>query len=214
MNTTLSNVLTGILVVCALIVTGLLVHRELNAADSGETATQMVERWPSLVDASTSRTGTSAPVTIVKITDYECPFCAKLHGTLAELRKEYAGQIEIRYLHYPLASHEQARPAARAAECAAQQGRVAPFHDLLFSQSDLKTVSWSTLATQSGVPDIGAFETCVDDGATEADVADHMALVEEMGVRAVPQTIIEGEMIGGYVPVSELRALIDKHLES
>lgn len=214
MNTTLSNVLTVILVGCALVVTGLLVHREYNRSNAEEAATQYVENWRSLVNASTSRSGNDAPVTIVKITDYECPFCAQLHGTLADLRKEYGGQIEIRYLHYPLATHEQARPAARAAECAAQQGRIAQYHDRLFSKSDLDEVSWSTLATQSGVPDLAAFEACVENEATDAAVAADLSLTEEIGVRSVPRTIVEGEMIGGSVPAPELRALIEKHLES
>src|SRR5690606_25569576 len=58
----------------------------------------------------------SAPVTLVVFSDFECPFCKKLHGTLRELQGRYGPkQVRIVWKHNPLPFHKNARPAAEAA---------------------------------------------------------------------------------------------------
>jgi protein-disulfide isomerase len=67
-----------------------------------------------------------APVVIV-YADFECPFCAALHGRLERLT------IELVFRHFPVrSSHPRAWPAACAAEAAAAQGRFWEMHDSLF----------------------------------------------------------------------------------
>lgn len=68
------------------------------------------------------RGSVSAPVTIVEFSDLQCPFCGRFHPTLQKALQEYGDKVRWVYKHFPLDSiHAQARPAAEAAECIAEQ---------------------------------------------------------------------------------------------
>ena len=61
-----------------------------------------------------------APITLVEFSDFECPFCARAHGTFERLVAE-RDDIAWVYRHLPLESiHPNAEPAARASECIAE----------------------------------------------------------------------------------------------
>src|SRR6185436_6175530 len=57
-------------------------------------------------------------VTIVSFTDFECPFCRKLHPVLDGLRDRHADRVHFVRKMKPLAGHPGARPAAEAWVCA------------------------------------------------------------------------------------------------
>ncbi len=66
---------------------------------------------------------------VIEYADYECPFCAALHGRLTAL-----GDVRLVFRHFPVrSSHPRAWPAAGAAEAAAVQGRFWEMHDALLS---------------------------------------------------------------------------------
>jgi protein-disulfide isomerase len=66
--------------------------------------------------------------TLIVYADFECPFCAALHGRLLTL------EARIVFRHFPVrSSHPRAWPAACAAEAAARQGRFWEMHDSLFA---------------------------------------------------------------------------------
>src|SRR3954470_12835273 len=68
-----------------------------------------------------------APLTMVEFTDLQCPFCRQFHVTSFEqLKKEYIDTGKLRYFSrdFPLESlHPFAMQAARAAKCAADEGK-------------------------------------------------------------------------------------------
>ena len=67
-----------------------------------------------------------APLVIV-YGDYECPFCAAVEVRL------HARALRVAFRHFPVSgSHPRARPAAHAAEAAAEQGAFWAMHDALF----------------------------------------------------------------------------------
>lgn len=64
----------------------------------------------------------NAPITLVEFSDFECPFCRRFHPTVQQAMAEYGDQIRWVYKHFPLDQiHPQARPAAEASECIAEQ---------------------------------------------------------------------------------------------
>jgi protein-disulfide isomerase len=71
----------------------------------------------------------TAPVVIL-YADFECPFCAALHGRLEAMT------VRLAFRHFPVrSSHPRAWPAACAAEAAGLQGRFWEMHDALFADT-------------------------------------------------------------------------------
>jgi protein-disulfide isomerase len=59
--------------------------------------------------------------------DYECPFCAKVHLSMAGER------IQLVFRHFPVVSkHPRSEYLAHAAEAASLQGRFWEFHESLY----------------------------------------------------------------------------------
>ncbi|MBL4687642.1 MAG: thioredoxin domain-containing protein, partial [Nannocystaceae bacterium] len=76
----------------------------------------------------------TAPVTIIAFGDFECPYCARGHETVAEVRKQYGDKIRFAYKHSPLSFHSFAFLAARASVAAQRQGKFWAFHDALYGR--------------------------------------------------------------------------------
>src|SRR5690242_422966 len=58
----------------------------------------------------------TAPVTIVEISDFQCPFCSRVGPTLKQIKDKYGpDKVRIVWKHNPLPFHKAARPAHEAA---------------------------------------------------------------------------------------------------
>src|SRR5918993_2701104 len=75
----------------------------------------------------------NAPIQVIEFFDFECPFCFRANPTIAQVISTYGDRIRLVYRHYPLPNHPNARPAAEASACAADQGKFWAYHDRLFS---------------------------------------------------------------------------------
>lgn len=68
---------------------------------------------------------TKAPITLVKFSDYQCPFCNRTHDGFIEKifeDKELKDKVKVVFKHFPLSFHKNARPASKAALAAGIQG--------------------------------------------------------------------------------------------
>ncbi|MBU3983384.1 MAG: thioredoxin domain-containing protein [Proteobacteria bacterium] len=74
-----------------------------------------------------------ATVTIVLFTDFECPYCSKVSPLLEQTLEKNPDTIKVILKNMPLAMHQFADPAARAALAAGEQGKYWEFHDALFA---------------------------------------------------------------------------------
>ena len=80
-----------------------------------------------------------AKVTIVEYSDFECPACGAMAPVISEIIKRYSKEVKVVYKNFPLADHKWAFVAAKAGECAFDQGKFWEFHDILFARQR----SWS-----------------------------------------------------------------------
>lgn len=62
----------------------------------------------------------NALVALFEYSDYECPFCTRVHPTYQALMEKYDGKIMWIFRHFPLSFHPNALPAAVASECIAE----------------------------------------------------------------------------------------------
>jgi protein-disulfide isomerase len=155
-----------------------------------------------------------APVTIVEISDFECPFCSRVEPTISRIKQEY-GQDKIRVVwkNNPLPFHKSARPAADAAVTVqALGGDFWKFHDLAFAnQKDLTPENLQKWAVASGV-DGAKFKEAFDSKKFAPKVDKDLAVSRQLGARGTPAFRINGKTLSGAQPYEKFKEIIDEQL--
>jgi protein-disulfide isomerase len=193
------DIAVGLMAVCAVVVASLAVRHEFfpnkPAPAAGPAA---VADWERFTTAGQWIGNPRAPVRMVVFSDFQCPACRALFERTAALQARNPGRVAILYRHYPLPNHPFARDAAVASECAAEQGRFEPFHELLFrDQEAIGTRSWEEFARGAGVPDVPRFDGCLRGTEARRRVAADIAAGDELGIDGTPTTIVEGRKVTG-----------------
>jgi len=154
-----------------------------------------------------------AKITIVEFSDFQCPFCQSFHPTLEKIVSEYGNDVAWVYKHFPLDSiHPNARPAAEASECAAEQDKFWEFAGKLFeNQSRLGTDYYKELASELGL-NTKKFNSCVDSGKYKDKVESDYQEGVAAGVRGTPGSFINGQPLNGAQPYETVKAAIDSLL--
>ena len=162
---------------------------------------------------SPSRGPANAPIELIEFSDFQCPFCQRANPTVQQVLSTYGDRIRFVYRHYPLPNHPNARPAAEASACAAEQGKFWPYHDRLFSgQAGLSDAELKQHAVAVGV-DAAKFNSCVDTHKFKAIVDTDMHAGEEAGVSGTPAFFINGRMLSGAQPFEAFQKIIDEELQ-
>ena len=153
-----------------------------------------------------------APVTIVLFSDFQCPFCARVAPTLAEVEKTYGDKVRVVWKHEPLPFHPNALPAAEAAEAAREQGKFWQMHDRLFaSQQQLSPDTYARLAKELGL-DPKKFAESTRSGRNRGRIQEDQALAQQVGANGTPTMFVNGERVVGAVPFEQLKSVIDRQL--
>jgi protein-disulfide isomerase len=76
----------------------------------------------------------SAKVTIVEFSDFQCPACISAFPVVNQVKNAYGDKIRFVYKQFPLNNiHPYAQKAAEAALCANAQGKFWEWHDKVFT---------------------------------------------------------------------------------
>jgi protein-disulfide isomerase len=208
-----SQAITGLMVLCAVLVTGMAVRRQFfstpSAAAAGPPPPREIRDWKRLAEAGQLLGAADARVTIVEFSDFQCPFCATLSRTIRSMQQRDPSVFRVVYRHYPLAQHTHAAAAGVAAECAAQQRRFGEYHDVLFANQDsIGTRPWTRFAANAGVADTVAFKRCMAAPAAKARVDEDARAAARLRLPGTPSLIVNGRLYSGGVTEEELSALI------
>lgn len=150
-----------------------------------------------------------AVVEIAVFQDLECPFCAKVLGTIDQLWDEYPGQLRLVVKQMPLPNHKHAQLAAEATLAAEAQGRFWEYHDLALAyQDDLTRASLVELAGKAGL-DVGAFTRALDQHTYAPQVASDVAAASSLAITGTPTFFINGKRFTGAQPIEQFRKAID-----
>jgi len=159
----------------------------------------------------------SAPVWVIEVSDFQCPFCKQWHDeTYPTFRDEFVrtGKVRLAYVNFPLAQHQYAWPAAESAMCAGAQGKFWEMHDALFNtQSRWEALPspasfFDSLARAQGV-DVARWRQCVQSGKMKSWVqADHDR-AQAAEASSTPSFMIGGKLLVGAQPIEEFRRAID-----
>ncbi|MCL5428539.1 MAG: peptidylprolyl isomerase [Chloroflexi bacterium] len=162
-----------------------------------------------------------AAVTLIEYSDFQCPFCAQLAQSLAQLEAQYPDDLRVVYRHFPLIGspeqplHEKAALSMQAAEAAGRQGKFWEMHDALFNAQN----EWTGMGQED-------FETWLLDsaGALELDVtqfsqdlhSDELAQMaqdawvegQENQIPYTPYIFINGNLYTGPTDANSLEPII------
>lgn len=159
------------------------------------------------------RGSAEAWVTIVEVSDFQCPYCKRVNATLQQLLDKYGDDLRLVFKHNPLGFHKNAMPAAIAAECAHEQGRFWEMHDLLFeNQRALEPDDIEGYARQAGQIDMAAWRRCVEQKTPEAKIEADQKMATGFGARGTPSFFINGRFLSGAQPAASFEKLIDEEL--
>ena len=206
----LGNLVTGVLVSCAIVVTLAVVRREFFPGalfSPPPPQIREIEGWDEVVSGGLRFGSAESDIVVVEFADFQCPFCVTVAHSLRELRSEFAGQVSFVYRHFPLTSiHEHAMEAAIASECAARQGKFERYHDLLYEEQDAIGVrEWTVFAEMAGVPSVDKFRSCLEDDWPRARVMEDARLARRLRLDGTPSVIVNGTLLPGTPSLETLR---------
>ena len=166
------------------------------------------------VDLGTApiRGGKDAPVTIVEFSDFQCPFCARVNPTLAQINQTYGDKARVVFKHLPLRIHPDAPGAAAAAEAAHRQGKFWEMHDKIFAnQRDLKPETFRGYAKEMGL-DLVKYDKDVASPDVKKRVEADSQEADKLGVSGTPAFFINGRYLSGAQPFESFKRIIDEEL--
>ena len=140
-------------------------------------------------------------VTLVEFLDFECEACAAFYPVIADLRKEFAGEVTFALRYFPLPGHFNSKNAALAVEAAAQQGQLEGMYTMMF-QTQLE---WGE-AQETRAPlfrqfaedlnlNLAEYDATVANPATLARIESDFDDGLELGVASTPTFFLNKRML-------------------
>ncbi len=149
------------------------------------------------IGSSPVRGKKDAPSTFVVFTDFQCPYCSRFHSLAGDLLKAQPDKVKFVLKNYPLPFHQEAKPAAKAALAAKEQGKYWEMVDaILKDNSALNAAKYEELAKSVGL-NVDKFRKDLKekDAQFEKVIAADMELAAKVNVRGTPSFYLNGRMV-------------------
>lgn len=167
---------------------------------------------PKVSDADAQKGPNDAPITIIEISEFQCPYCNKAKETVDELMEIYPDKIKLVFKHLPLDFHKDAQKASEAFECAGEQGKYWEMYDKLFaSQKGLEVADLKKYAGELNLK-TSQFNECLDSGKYEEKIKNDIKEAGEFGVSGTPGFFVNKQFIGGAQPLEAFVEAVEREL--
>jgi protein-disulfide isomerase len=152
----------------------------------------------------------NAPVTIVEFSDFQCPFCARFYSVIKDVLAAYPNQVRVVIKNFPLPFHPNARPAAKLAMAANEQGKFQGMMEaLLTNGGDVSDAKVKEYAKDLG---LNYNKLMADDKNKDAQwekqIQEDMQLGSNVDVRGTPTFYLNGRKTNSR-DISSFKAQID-----
>ncbi|MDI3283272.1 vitamin K epoxide reductase family protein [Polyangium sp. 15x6] len=144
---------------------------------------------------------TPGKVTIVGFTDFECPFCRRMHPVLHGVAEKYGDRVKLVRKMMPLSGHPGAEPAALAYLCTPLPKRETVADELYAAEPEALTRENipKLLAQKTGL-DAEGLASCMNAPETRAELERDKKLFEDLGGRGLPFTFVGKRVVLGFNP--------------
>jgi len=168
----------------------------------------------------------SAPVKIVELSDYQCPFCKRFVDlTEPEVESEYIhkGLVQLEFRNFAItggnapADENEATLAAEAAECANDQGHFWEYHYKLYTeQAGENRGAFLPDRLEQFASDLGLnrdeFDACLDSHKHIELIVEERNQAADAGANGTPSFLIDGELVVGFMSFNEFSQHIEEAL--
>jgi protein-disulfide isomerase len=177
-------------------------EKEPSQNNGGQTAVKMVKP----INAVDHIWGDQkAPVQMIVYSDFACLFCAQFAVTMKKIEENFKDKLAITFRHYPLPGYPDAKIAAEAAECAAEQGKFWEMHDKLFDDNAAGRMSEEQF--KQNAIDLGLnkeqFNQCLDSGKYRDKIKEQVAEGDKAGVTGTPTIFVNNNIYPGAYPLED-----------
>jgi protein-disulfide isomerase len=150
-------------------------------------------------------------VTVVAVTDYQCPYCKALTPNLDLLLAADPG-IRLVIKEFPILG-PGSEMAARYALASARQGQYAAFHAALMAdktpEHQLDQGRIEAIATSLGL-DLMRLKTDAESPAIVAKIAANRQLVQKLGISGTPGLIFGDQIQGGVMSLDMMKKAVSE----
>jgi len=160
----------------------------------------------------------SAPVTIVEFSDFQCSFCKKFWAeTLPKLAETYIRQGKARFIyrHFAILG-KHSLEAAQGAECAGEEGKFWEYHDRLFANQGggaFREAKLKQYARDLNL-NVRAFSQCLESGKYLKKIEGQTAVASFLGARGTPTFFINRRRLVGAQPFEVFKMVLEEELKS
>ncbi len=171
-------------------------------------------RIPVSADDDPSEGAPDAAVTVIQFAEFQCPYCGSANETTKKVLADYQGKVRFVFRDFPLGFHENAIPAAVAANCANAQSteKYWVFHDAFMKNQKALTEADFQKAAQDALVNTEKWELCRKDPAVEAEIRKDQQDGAAVGVSGTPAFFINGIFLNGAQPYEKFKLIIDAEL--
>jgi protein-disulfide isomerase len=162
----------------------------------------------------------NAKVKVVIFADFRCPFCEQLYKeSIPLIKKDFVdtGKAVIYFRHFAFLGDASVL-AANASECANDQGKFWEMHNYFYDnqppESDTSMFTVEKLTTVAGTLGLNTtqFSSCLTSKKFQANLDKDMSEGQAAGVSGTPATFINGILVTGAVPYSQMKTQIETSL--
>ncbi len=163
-----------------------------------------------IIDGGYVKGNPNAKYTVLEFSDFQCPFCQKytIAGTADALVQQYAGNVNVVFVNFPLSTHPLAQEASEAAECIWDQGGSVAFYrfkEELFKAGQFYLqptranldVAFDLVNTEGNMSKT-AFNSCIDNGDFDAKIALNHAVAKKLSISWTPTNVFFNHETGQY----------------
>ncbi len=199
----------GFIVIIGLIIWGLIAAEKKSASESAQLVLPT-----EIVESDHSRGNVNASTTLVEYGDFQCPACGAYYPMVEKTLADVGpNNVRMVFRNFPLQQHENAVPAAMAAEAANFQGKYWDMFHVLYERQD----SWATSTDPKAVftgyaKELGLDTTKFASDYESAAVKEKISLDYKGGVKAginaTPTFFVNGKQITNPSSIDEFKQLL------
>jgi len=156
----------------------------------------------------------SANVTLVEFSDFQCPACGAYYPVVQQVIKDFTGKMNFVYRNFPLTGvHPNAQLAAQVAEAAGIQGKYWEMSDMLFTKQNDWSASSSvrdifTQYAQTLGINVDQFKKDIDSDAVKNKITRDVNDGNALGINGTPTFFLDGVKLDNPASLPDFEAAV------